>query len=159
MACHNTHDMLTIPDDMGESLFQQTRASAHILKQSGAYIPLVLGLWILAFVASGCGSGLSGPVSRSGGGLAGDEQAEIRPELEEALRARIIERNAGAFASYQFTHSLIRDTLYDELTTPERVRLHRLAGETIESLQAANLDPHLSQLAHHFLEAAKGGNP
>ena len=104
-------------------------------------------------------SGLSGTISQSGGGRAGDEQAEILPELEEALRARIIERNAGAFASYQFTHSLIRDTLYDELTTPERVRLHRLAGETIESLQAANLDPHLSQLAHHFLEAAKGGNP
>jgi DNA-binding CsgD family transcriptional regulator/tetratricopeptide (TPR) repeat protein len=89
---------------------------------------------------------------------AGDE-TEILLVLEEALQAGIIERKAQELASYQFTHSLIRDTLYEELTTPERVRLHRLAGETIETIHGSSLDAHLSQLAHHFLEASQGGNP
>ena len=53
--------MLTISDDMRESLFQQVRANTRILNPFGAYIPFVLGLWLLAFVASGCGSGQAGP--------------------------------------------------------------------------------------------------
>ncbi|MDP6823011.1 MAG: AAA family ATPase [Dehalococcoidia bacterium] len=100
-------------------------------------------------------AGLPEMIPDSGVGL----DVEILPALEEALRAGIIERNVRELASYQFTHSMIRDTLYDELTTPERVGLHRLAGEAIETIHGAHLDPHLSGLAHHFLEAAQAGNP
>ena len=54
---------------------------------------------------------------------------------------------------YQFTHALIRATLYDELTATRRARLHHCIGEVIEELYRANLEPHLAQLAHHFFEA------
>jgi tetratricopeptide (TPR) repeat protein len=101
---------------------------------------------------------LTSGLSDSPVGTGFDEETEILPALEEALRARIIERDVDEIGAYQFTHSMIRDTLYDELSTPERVRLHRLAGEVIEVLHASNLDPHLSQLAHHFLEASQGGH-
>jgi DNA-binding CsgD family transcriptional regulator/tetratricopeptide (TPR) repeat protein len=96
--------------------------------------------------------GISGNVLEEG------DETEILLVLEEALQSGIIERKVLELASYQFTHSLVRDTLYEELTTPERVRLHRLAGETIETLHGSSLDAHLSQLAHHFLEASQSGN-
>ncbi|MEZ4570620.1 MAG: hypothetical protein R2849_09900 [Thermomicrobiales bacterium] len=35
--------------------------------------------------------------------------------------------------------------------------MHRIIGETLERIHAANLAPHLSELAHHFLQAAPAG--
>jgi DNA-binding CsgD family transcriptional regulator len=88
-----------------------------------------------------------------------DAEAEehVVERLEEAVGARVIEEPPQARGRYQFTHALIRETLYDELTTARRVRLHRRIGEALEHLYAAHLDPHLGQLAHHFAEAAQGG--
>jgi tetratricopeptide (TPR) repeat protein len=53
---------------------------------------------------------------------------------------------------YQFTHALIRATLYEELTGTRRVRLHRRIGEVLEEVYGADLEPHLARLAHHFFE-------
>jgi DNA-binding CsgD family transcriptional regulator/tetratricopeptide (TPR) repeat protein len=88
---------------------------------------------------------------------------DVQPEervldmLEEAVAARVIEEVPQAMSRYQFTHALIRETLYDELTTARRVRIHRRIGKAMEGLYAANLEPHLAQLAHHFGEAAQCG--
>jgi len=79
--------------------------------------------------------------------------------LEEALAAHVIEEMPlPAVGRYQFTHALIRETLYDELMTARRVRLHRRVGQALEDLHRANLEPHLPQLAHHFSEAAHGSD-
>ncbi|MDP9236076.1 MAG: protein kinase [Chloroflexota bacterium] len=79
--------------------------------------------------------------------------------LEEALRAQlVIERRAAAGGTYDFTHALIRHTLYEELSTPRRVLLHRQIGEALEKLYTTNVDPHLAELAHHFYQAAPGGD-
>jgi tetratricopeptide (TPR) repeat protein len=53
---------------------------------------------------------------------------------------------------------LIRETLYDALTTPRRVQLHRRAGQALELLYATNPEPHLAELAHHFFEGSAGGD-
>ena len=76
--------------------------------------------------------------------------------LDEALGSQLIaerERN-----TYAFTHALIRATLYDELSTPRRVQLHRQIGEALENLYASNVEPHLAELAHHFYQASPGGD-
>lgn len=73
--------------------------------------------------------------------------------LEAAVAARVIEELPQAMGRYQFTHALIRATLYDELPGTRRARLHRRIGEVIEDLCRANLEPYLAQLAHHFFEA------
>jgi class 3 adenylate cyclase/predicted negative regulator of RcsB-dependent stress response len=52
----------------------------------------------------------------------------------------------------------MRQTLYGELNTPRRVRLNRQVGEAMERVYAANLEPHLPALAHHFFQAAPGGD-
>jgi DNA-binding NarL/FixJ family response regulator len=74
--------------------------------------------------------------------------------LSSAEQARVIEPAASAPGRYRFTHALIRDTLYDQLTTGLRAQLHGRAGEALEKLYATDIDEHLSELAYHFLQAA-----
>jgi len=72
--------------------------------------------------------------------------------LDEALAAQVVRERAGASATYEFTHALIRETLYAEVSTPRRVRLHRRIGEAMEQAFAGRIDAHLADLAFHFHE-------
>jgi class 3 adenylate cyclase len=86
-------------------------------------------------------------------------EAVLLDLLEEALATQLIaERRAEQAGTYDFTHALIRQTLYEELSTPRRILLHRQIGETLERLYANNADAHLPELAHHFFQAAPGGD-
>jgi tetratricopeptide (TPR) repeat protein len=86
-------------------------------------------------------------------------EAQLLDLLEETLAAQLIaERKREGAGTYDFTHALIRQTLYEELSTPRRVLLHRQIGEALEKLYAANVEPHLAELAHHFYQAAPGGD-
>jgi tetratricopeptide (TPR) repeat protein len=78
--------------------------------------------------------------------------------LEEAVAARVIVEMPHAIGGYTFAHALIRETLYDELSASRRVRLHRQVGEVLERLHDSNLEPHLAELAHHYYQAAPGGD-
>ncbi len=73
--------------------------------------------------------------------------------LEEALAARVIEEVTGAVDRYQFTHSLIQETLADELSLTRRVRLHARVAEALEALYGPDSDQHAAELAHHFAQA------
>jgi len=78
--------------------------------------------------------------------------------LDEALDARIIrERKDARVGSYEFTHALIRQALYEELTAPRRARLHRRIAEAMERAYADRLDSHLSTIAHHYFEVSTSG--
>jgi DNA-binding NarL/FixJ family response regulator len=68
--------------------------------------------------------------------------------LDEALGATIIEESSPGH--YQFTHALVRITLYDELRTGQRRRLHHTVGEAIEAAHGRDPTPVLADLAHHF---------
>src|SRR5947208_1920321 len=86
--------------------------------------------------------------------LKGDRLLEA---LEEAMGARVIAELPRSIDQYWFSHALIRETLYEELSTTRRVRLHRQIGEALEELYGNNPEPHLGELAHHFCEGAPGG--
>ena len=58
---------------------------------------------------------------------------------------------------YRFTHALVQDTLYGELSAGRRLRLHAAVGQALEQLHAANLAPYYGELAHHFAAAAPAG--
>jgi len=79
--------------------------------------------------------------------------------LEEAIAARVIYEMPRTAGRYSFSHGLVRETLYGELSAGRRVRLHRRIGEALETACAGNPGPHLAELAYHFFEAAPGGNP
>src|SRR4029079_15296816 len=59
----------------------------------------------------------------------------------------------GAPGRVRFGHVLIRDTLYDDLTAARRVQLHREVGEALEDLYSSAPEPHLAELAQHFVAA------
>jgi hypothetical protein len=83
----------------------------------------------------------------------GENPEELLDALDEALRAGLI--NEIGPSSYSFTHALIRQTLYEELSSTRRVRMHRRIGEAIEHAPAA--DRQIGALAYHFSQAALDG--
>ncbi len=83
-----------------------------------------------------------------GAGSIGEEV--LFSAVEEAIAARLVLEIPGPAARYRFTHALVRETLYDELSGARRVTLHRRVAEVIEELHAGALDDHLPALAHHW---------
>jgi DNA-binding CsgD family transcriptional regulator len=77
--------------------------------------------------------------------------------IEEALQAHVIE-TAELPGRYQFSHALIRETLYEEIAAPTRGRLHLQAALAIEALHAHDLERHLPALAYHYGAALPGGD-
>jgi len=77
--------------------------------------------------------------------------------IEEALQAHVIEAKELP-GQYQFSHALIRETLYGEITMPTRSRLHLQVAMAIEALHARDLERHLPALAHHYAAALPGGD-
>jgi class 3 adenylate cyclase/tetratricopeptide (TPR) repeat protein len=82
-----------------------------------------------------------------------DEEAVLRA-LEEAMEARLLIGTTQAVSRYRFTHALVRDTLYGDLSPPRRVSLHRRVAETIEAIRVDDLDDYLPALAYHWARAS-----
>jgi tetratricopeptide (TPR) repeat protein len=77
--------------------------------------------------------------------------------LSEAVELEVVVEEEGAAGRYRFSHSLIREVLYERLPIPVRTDLHRRVGEAIERQYGAGLGPHVAELAHHFAEVAAAG--
>jgi hypothetical protein len=88
----------------------------------------------------------------------GVERQALLEAIDQALAAGLIERLRPAGTEYRFAHGLVRETLYAELGTAERGRLHGAVGEAMEQIYEGELDGRLSELAHHFFEAAMAGD-
>jgi DNA-binding CsgD family transcriptional regulator/tetratricopeptide (TPR) repeat protein len=76
--------------------------------------------------------------------------------LEEALQAHVVEADEAP-GRYQFSHALIRETLYDEIAMPTRSRLHWRAARAIEATPGRD-EQRLAALAHHHAAALPGGD-
>ena len=87
--------------------------------------------------------------------VSGDQLLEL---LDEAMAARVINEGPQSVGQYIFVHALIRETLYEEMSTARRVRFHRRIGEVLEKLYVNSIDSHLSELAHHYFQATPGGD-
>jgi DNA-binding CsgD family transcriptional regulator/tetratricopeptide (TPR) repeat protein len=83
-------------------------------------------------------------------------EAAILEVLDEAIATHIVEELGSG--RYQFTHTLVRITLYDELRTGQRRRLHHAVGEAIEAAHHRDPQPVLADLAHHFRAASMGND-
>jgi AAA ATPase domain len=84
------------------------------------------------------------------GGLAENELLDI---LDEALGARVVSDLRDGAGSLRFAHVLIRDTLYEGLTSARRLRLHGVVVEALEGLYGDEPGPHLAELAYHSVAA------
>ena len=77
--------------------------------------------------------------------------------LDEAAAAGVVSEVGSGPGRYSFTHALVRQALYGELSLTRRVLWHRRTGETIEVLHASDLAAHYGELAHHFTQASASG--
>jgi DNA-binding CsgD family transcriptional regulator len=79
-------------------------------------------------------------------------EEELEAALEDAVRAAVLEEHAlvGANVTYRFTHAFFRQTLYDEIIAPRRIRLHQLIARVLEHAYASCLEEHAAELAEHY---------
>jgi DNA-binding winged helix-turn-helix (wHTH) protein/tetratricopeptide (TPR) repeat protein len=90
-------------------------------------------------------------------GVVGVDRERLLECIEEALATRILVESSEATGHYAFAHALVRQTLYLELSAPQRVRLHRQIGQALEEAYGARVEEHLAELSYHFLQAAPLG--
>ncbi|MFZ0040075.1 MAG: AAA family ATPase, partial [Solirubrobacteraceae bacterium] len=79
-----------------------------------------------------------------------DEEAFLGA-LEAVLNAGLVIEAPGDHGLYSFSHALIRETLYEGMSSNRRRSLHRRVGVALEEQENSR---HLSALAHHFTRAA-----
>jgi DNA-binding CsgD family transcriptional regulator len=84
------------------------------------------------------------------------ESDDALDSLDEAIRAGIVrDDDVGC----RFSHALVRQTLYEELSAQRRRDLHVRAARALEELHASSLEPHLAALAAHYRQAGSAGDP
>jgi DNA-binding SARP family transcriptional activator len=76
---------------------------------------------------------------------------ELLDVLDEAIGARVVSEVPGAPGRLRFAHVLIRETLYEGLSSARRIRMHRLTAETLAALYGDEPGPHFAELAHHSI--------
>ena len=82
---------------------------------------------------------------------------ELLDALDDAAAAGIIDELPGGAGRWTFTHALVRQALYEELSLSRRVRLHQQIGEALEGIDGTDDGPTLVSLAHHFAQSAVAG--
>lgn len=88
--------------------------------------------------------------------VTGKEENALLDLLDGALSAHVLRAEREGYA---FAHPLIRETLYQALSAPRRRQLHRRTAEALEALYGADPEPQqLVELAHHYYQAAPGGD-
>jgi AAA ATPase domain len=80
----------------------------------------------------------------------------ILAALSEAVALGVAEE-PGTVEGYRFSHSLIREVLYERLPIPARAQLHHRVGEAIEGVYGTGTGAHVAELARHFAEVAAAG--
>ena len=71
--------------------------------------------------------------------------------LDEALGTGLVGESPTTPGRYSFSHALIRETLYEGMSTARRARIHTRVGVALEQQGA---DRNTNALAHHFTRAA-----
>jgi tetratricopeptide (TPR) repeat protein len=83
--------------------------------------------------------------------VAGIDEDVFTNALKEAVRLSILEeRSQRGMVRYRFTHAFFRQTLYEEMIAPQRLKLHRQVAHSLETLYAGRLEEHAVELAEHF---------
>ena len=73
--------------------------------------------------------------------------------VDELWRRRIMREFRDG---YDFSHDLLRDTAYEQVSPPKRWLLHRRIAQSLELLHADDTDAVSAQLAEQY---ARGGRP
>ena len=83
----------------------------------------------------------------------GFDEDRFLAALEDALDAGLVIEAPGGPGRYSFAHALIRETLYEGMSSPRRARIHRRIGVALESAHPD--ESQIGALALHFTRAAE----
>ncbi len=81
--------------------------------------------------------------------VAGLDEAAALNAIDAALRAQLV-RPAESADRYDFTHALIRETLYSELSPSRQTRLHRQLAEAMEQTYGDLVGEHAAAVAQQY---------
>lgn len=91
--------------------------------------------------------------------LAGESDTDsVLESLDHLVSAQVLREVDGAPGDYRFTHALLRECLYAELTAVRRVVTHRRIAAALETMVARGIAVHPAELALHFSYAAVDGD-
>ncbi len=83
---------------------------------------------------------------------------ELSDALEEALEAGLLSEVPGPPGTFEFSHALVRETLYRRPSSVRRELLHSRAGTALVAHYHPRDDAHAAELARHFLAAGTRGD-
>jgi len=87
------------------------------------------------------------------GELMGREEDAIVKVLDRCEAAGVVvSRQVLGEETYNFTHDLLQEALYEGIGPAQRRRHHLRTGQAMEKLYATRLEDRYDSLAHHFLE-------
>jgi tetratricopeptide (TPR) repeat protein len=87
--------------------------------------------------------------------VAGVPELEARARIEPAAHAGLVE-SFGEPPRWRFTHVLLRQRLYEDLSSERRAALHRAAAAELRTRREG---PPLAELAHHLARAVPAVSP
>ena len=83
-----------------------------------------------------------------------DSDDELLELLEQAVAASVLIESASVPGRFSFAHALINHSLYQDLGTTRRARLHHRIGEVLEESLGSEPRARVSELAYHWAKAA-----
>jgi tetratricopeptide (TPR) repeat protein len=99
-------------------------------------------------------SGFNGPFRLDiAAAAAGINEDAALDAIDAALESQLVRASSNT-EIFEFTHALIRHTLYGELSPPRQVRLHRQIAEAMERVYGDRAADHAPELAYQFHRSA-----
>ena len=83
---------------------------------------------------------------------------DLEPVLDAAVEAALLREVPGHAGRLTFPHALVEYTLYDHLRPAHRWRTHERVGIALEELCGDDPGARVGELAHHWAQAAAGGD-
>ena len=83
-----------------------------------------------------------------------DEALDV---VDVAVAAGVVKEHPAAVERFQFSHALVQQTIYEELTGLRRARLHGLVAEALEETDGDRAQA--TEVAHHLYEAVAVAGP
>src|SRR6185436_8019345 len=84
-------------------------------------------------------------------GVANQPEDELLNAIEEAVRVGVLEeRSLPGAVHYRFSHAFFRQSLYEEMIAPRRLRLHQEVARALELQYSSRREEHAPELAEHF---------